>query len=187
MRGSRAWGTSLGAHDYHHRVTHVPGLHCDPCLRTVPHRNRTRMRSPFVKGHTLPRKRMFCLVSAVQGWRSRNRGRVLTLFRAGCRGHVSAPHTSCGSSAAEMTSAAAPDRGLLDGLEPSLAPHAVLLKAAAERCASARAGQARERGRTHQPCWTLAAWQGAAAGVQSAQRDRGEAPTCPRAVGDAGA
>src|SRR5919109_1081132 len=34
---SRAWGTSLGAHDYHQSVTHVPGLNCDPCLRTVPH------------------------------------------------------------------------------------------------------------------------------------------------------
>jgi len=36
MSPSRAWGTSFGARECALSVTHVPGLNCHLCVRTVP-------------------------------------------------------------------------------------------------------------------------------------------------------
>ena len=36
MFDSRAWGTSFSAHEYRQTVTHVFGLNCYLCVRTVP-------------------------------------------------------------------------------------------------------------------------------------------------------
>jgi len=76
-----------------------------------------------------------------------------------------------------MTMGEAPSKVSLYGLETYLCPHAVLLKEVAAQGLFASECQARVRGSTRQPRWTIAACTGAEAGVQSKRRARGKRPT----------
>jgi len=97
---------------------------------------------------------------------------------------VSAPHTYCGSIASAAAIAEHPS-GMLGGLEPSEGPHTVLVKAVAERIASAREGQLRGRGRTR-PAWSSSVTAvGAGASVHAQARAQGDRSLCADACSDA--
>ena len=84
-----------------------------------------------------------------------------------------------------MTIGAAPSKVRLSSLETLLCPPAVLGKGVADQGLCAREGQARVRGSPRQPCWTIAGCAGAAAGVQSKPRARGQRPPGSGAFVDA--
>lgn len=75
---------------------------------------------------------------------------------------------------------------VLCGLEPSLAPHAVLCKGMAAQLVCARQLQVWERGSTRPRWMRIAVYEGASAGVQAIARDQGRKPLAFFAFYEAG-
>jgi hypothetical protein len=143
------------------------------------------MRTPVVKRQTTPKSGFLTFFPL--GWARRSRhsvtrsGLISVCWR---RRYVSAPNTSGGSTAIEMTIAERLGIVLYD-LETYRDPHTVLRKREAARLPCASECQVRGRGSTRQLSVAFAACTGAGAGVQSIARGQGQAPMCSWAFRDA--
>jgi hypothetical protein len=128
---------------------------------------RTLMRSPVVKRQTLPRSGFFVFFPLFRAGDVSGSWRVLTAFPCAGAEAVWLHQTLIEARSPIQRRVQRNGRCVLYGLETYRGPCTVLVKRGAARVACASSCQARVRGRTRRPIVTLAAYNGAGAGVQS--------------------
>jgi hypothetical protein len=125
------------------------------------------MRSPVVKRQTLPRSGFFVFFPLFRAGDVSGSWRILTSFPCAGAEAVWLPQTLIEARSPIQRRVQRNGRCVLYGLETYRCPCTVLVKRGAARMACASSCQARVRGSTRRPGVTLAAYNGAGAGVQS--------------------